>query len=256
MLSCAHEKWLSAALYFAAAACFRSNGILLAGFIIWGVIIRPFIQSQQVCVSFHVSGMTPDRIQLPDTKSASKAVLTTALILSPFMGYHYAAYRTFCISEHRSEYPWCANRIPLIYSYVQSKYWNVGFLRYWTLSQAPNFLLAAPVLVLTTLFCSVHLRGYLLSIVNRLKSKYVDVDPFLRSDLAPYTIHCLLLNMTLLFFAHTQIALRFSAATPVTYWAAAWLISKSKYWGRVWVGWSFIWGAISTVLWVAFLPPA
>ncbi|TKA77635.1 hypothetical protein B0A49_04199 [Cryomyces minteri] len=33
-----------------------------------------------------------------------------------------------------------------IYTWVQGKYWNSGFLRYWTLSNAPLFLLAAPML--------------------------------------------------------------------------------------------------------------
>jgi len=60
---------------------------------------------------------------------------------------------------------------------------------------------------------------------------------------------------------------------PVTYWAGAWLVvefrgqdysssgnvdaeKKGWRWGRWWVGWSFVWGMISLVLWAAFLPPA
>ena len=43
---------------------------------------------------------------------------------------------------------WCEKAVPSIYAYVQSHYWNVGFLRYWTLSNVPLFLLAAPVLSL------------------------------------------------------------------------------------------------------------
>ncbi|KAG2441008.1 hypothetical protein HXX76_003861 [Chlamydomonas incerta] len=45
--------------------------------------------------------------------------------------------------------PWCSSRLPYVYGFVQSLYWNVGFLRYWTLQQAPNFLLAMPVLLLS-----------------------------------------------------------------------------------------------------------
>ena len=43
---------------------------------------------------------------------------------------------------------WCHGRMPMPYGYVQDKYWNVGFLRYFELRQIPNFILAAPVICL------------------------------------------------------------------------------------------------------------
>jgi Gpi18-like mannosyltransferase len=38
---------------------------------------------------------------------------------------------------------------PNMYGYVQAKYWGVGLFKYYQLSQLPNFLLAAPILILT-----------------------------------------------------------------------------------------------------------
>lgn len=45
---------------------------------------------------------------------------------------------------------WCSRTVPSIYLYVQDKYWNVGFLRYWTAGNIPLFLLAAPILYILT----------------------------------------------------------------------------------------------------------
>lgn len=49
--------------------------------------------------------------------------------------------------------PWCKARVPLVYNYLQSHYWGVGFLRYFQLKQLPNFLLASPILSLA--LCSI-----------------------------------------------------------------------------------------------------
>ncbi|KZP34322.1 glycosyltransferase family 76 protein [Athelia psychrophila] len=110
-----------------------------------------------------------------------------------------------------------------------------------------------------------------------------NADPFLSRALTPHALHALFLTLTILLTGHVQIMLRQAASLPVVYWAAAWLFmggadadadadadanadgkkEKKKRqtgaraaWGRAWVGWSVVWGAVSLVLWVAFLPPA
>jgi len=48
MLCCARQQWLRASLFFALANFFRSNGILLSGFIFWGLIAQPCVAKQVV----------------------------------------------------------------------------------------------------------------------------------------------------------------------------------------------------------------
>jgi hypothetical protein len=44
---------------------------------------------------------------------------------------------------------WCHDVIPLAYSAVQRNFWNVGFLRYYSVNQIPNFALTIPIIVLS-----------------------------------------------------------------------------------------------------------
>ena len=100
-------------------------------------------------------------------------------------------------------------------------------------------------------------------------------NPFLAPSLTPHVIHALVLTATILFTSHVQIMLRLAGGVPVFYWAGVWLVVGGSSWvgagesggggemekgmgrcGKWWVGWSVVWGAVSLVLWVAFLPPA
>jgi len=51
MLACANSQWVAASLCFTLASLFRSNGIFLSGFIIWGMLVTPFLAGQKDLVS-------------------------------------------------------------------------------------------------------------------------------------------------------------------------------------------------------------
>jgi len=51
MLCCARSQWLAASILFALAGAFRSNGILLSGFILWGLMIQPILDGKRVRLS-------------------------------------------------------------------------------------------------------------------------------------------------------------------------------------------------------------
>lgn len=196
-----------------------------------------------------------------------KCVLLTALPLVPFIHHNTTAYFLFCTSSTVHIPDWCTSSIvPSIYSHVQSTYWNVGFLRYWTISNIPNFILAFPPLLLIFAFCGFYLSNSLAiapHIILQIRSNNKDVSPppqldspFLSPSLLPHVLHALALALILTFNAHVQISLRLLPSLPLTYWAAARLMVDFPKWEKAWVAWSVLWGAVSCVLWAVFLPPA
>jgi hypothetical protein len=63
----------------------------------------------------------------------------------------------FCVEG--ASRPWCSNALPFVYGFVQREYWGLGLFAYWRPKQAPNFALAAPVLVLTACGVACSVRG-------------------------------------------------------------------------------------------------
>ncbi|KAF8894928.1 hypothetical protein CPB84DRAFT_1782666 [Gymnopilus junonius] len=188
----------------------------------------------------------------PTTRALLESILLTSIIIAPFVVYHLYTFTLFCLDTSATTPEWCDRAFPSIYSYVQAKYWNIGFLRYWTPSQLPNFLIAAPTILLICAFSFHHLKETRVFTVTADSTEH----PFENPSITPHVIHALILTSILVFASHTQIILRLAASMPLVYWAAAWLFLEHPSWARLWVTWSVLWSMISTILWAAFLPPA
>ncbi|KAF2308387.1 hypothetical protein GH714_006650 [Hevea brasiliensis] len=133
-----------AVLWFALSGCARSNGVLNAGYFC-------FQTMHQV---YH------DLFLKKDARLAVKAFIIGALrcicTFLPFIAFQAYGYYNICHGHAPEEMrPWCKSKIPLLYNYIQSHYWKVGFLRYFQLKQLPNFLLASPILSLA-ICCILH----------------------------------------------------------------------------------------------------
>ncbi|KAG8903749.1 ER membrane glycoprotein subunit of the GPI transamidase complex-like protein [Tulasnella sp. 403] len=173
MLACTRKQWVKATVCFMLATAFRSNGVMLIGFLIWGLVVDPTIRKL---------GASIPVIDLGFFQNTLYALFLSVTTILPFALHQYHGYLRFCrstagvphptnITELR---PWCEVKpFPLIYTFVQSHYWNVGLLRYWTVSQIPNFLFAAPVLVL--IFATTITQ--LLDCVTTLKHAWTSAGP-------------------------------------------------------------------------------
>eukprot|EP00096_Caligus_rogercresseyi_P011200 TRINITY_DN4337_c0_g1_i1.p1 TRINITY_DN4337_c0_g1~~TRINITY_DN4337_c0_g1_i1.p1 ORF type:complete len:529 (-),score=144.25 TRINITY_DN4337_c0_g1_i1:219-1805(-) len=131
---------------------------------------------------------------------------------------------------------WCFDLLPLPYSYVQETYWNVGFLRAYSLRQIPNFLLAAPIFILIMgqglRFLQRH-RSYSKKLGLTPFVESIDLNRLLASGNLPkeafvYVIHSLALGAFCALFVHIQVSTRILCSScPILYWYAA-LLSMPK----------------------------
>ena len=161
---------------------------------------------------------------------------------------------------------WCNQTIPSIYTYVQEHYWDVGFLRYWTLSNIPLFILAAPVLILMAISawkCLVLLRWPIALVGDAhneerkrqdqgsKESRFTPSPDPAEAVQHPQTTPLLLLHaialpqVILTFLAlilyHIQIITRLSSAYPVMYWYLASLILDDTHVTFTWPPGVWVW---------------
>ena len=158
------------------------------------------------------------------------------------------------------------------------------------MEQLPNFLLAAPVLLVSILPTYSYFRHLLFRQTN--------VEPSRHPALLPFQILHTATTLLLVLASHTQIALRVALADPVVWWNIADMAfewdprffasspngqagskqpvsvkgvqrrggarrdaeirggRRMTKWGRLWVGYDSVWGSISLLLWAGHYPPA
>ncbi|MCJ1470013.1 ER membrane glycoprotein subunit of the GPI transamidase complex-like protein [Pseudocyphellaria aurata] len=185
------------------------------------------------------------------------------------------AYLEYCVNLSGTERkrPWCSHRIPSIYAWVQSHYWQVGFLRYWSFSNLPLFALAAPMLLIMIVS---SLNVWTLNAktnAKRVKTKQykrhvatTDVSQFQYQGLIQsLAIVQMILAVLSLTSYHVQIITRLSSGYPVWYWWLASMIVENRalhMLGREWNGarlvvrWMVVYAFIQGGLFASFLPPA
>ncbi|XP_050524379.1 GPI mannosyltransferase 2 [Daktulosphaira vitifoliae] len=135
---------------------------------------------------------------------------------------NYALKHNLFMPNNHTIAEWCGKK--LAYTYVQDKYWNVGFLRYFMLKQIPNFILAFPCIFLILNFGINYFYTNRSHIINLGKKK---------NDFA-FIVHAVFLTVFCIFYIHIQVTTRMLASSsPVLYWTCAkyfkFPIYKSKF---------------------------
>lgn len=262
---------VSAGVCFAAASTIRSNGLLSGIIFVWDAV--SFIPS------------LPARIRNRDEISRMAPTILAGLVLATgFAAPQAVAYVEYCTAG--STRPWCSAIPPSIYSFVQSHYWDVGFLRYWTLSNLPLFALAFPLgwlMVETTLPALLRKEDMSRTFSGQLKhanasnTTQEQLDPSIAGEkvlqhvLPRFALPQLVLVVMAATSFHVQILNRISSGYPLWYLVLATEIcdrsagSRSllgvlgkygrmtpKMIVRTMVGYAIVQGG----LYAAFLPPA
>ncbi|KAG6444924.1 hypothetical protein O3G_MSEX003650 [Manduca sexta] len=231
----------------------RSNGSVNLGFIIYAslknVIERTLPEIVYKYKTLKHKIILPVLL-LPLFISCMALFLAVILGLLPFLLLQTYNYFKYCIhNEHNlpdflsnAEYvlpgtaqsPWCNYSLPLSYSYIQSHYWDVGFLKYYKLKQIPNFILAFPILFLIMYHC----MHYIINNIRLCLALGIRFNIFGNSNKMPYRpkqyskgfgandpsifvyiVHIMFLCIFCIFFVHIQVSTRLLAsASPVLYW--------------------------------------
>ncbi|NWW02848.1 PIGV mannosyltransferase, partial [Oreocharis arfaki] len=249
------QSWLSG-LLFSLASGARANGLINAGFFLYSRGKRFALQLQVGSASVRKLPLMWQQV----LSLACSAALTCAGISLPFALFQYYAYVRFCgpgtglgqsvpepllqlardkgyrvAGVDGAKPPWCSQRLPLVYSYIQDAYWNVGFLRYFELKQIPNFLLALPVTLLglwaAWTYVSTNPRHCLTLGLERSRSeeKGKPRDGFCGPATFVYVVHATALLAFGFFCMHVQVLTRFlGSSSPVLYWFPAHLLQEHE----------------------------
>lgn len=197
---------LAAGASFGIATTMRNNGLLSGMIFAWDAI------EAIVCLP----SMLRDTIRITHFAATIIAGICVAI---GFVAPQAVAYTQYCTGGNTR--PWCNRLLPSIYSWVQDHYWEVGFMRYWTLTNLPLFLLAGPLLAI--LFYTGYLALLkLASLVPQGRSQSgrklaISDTQIFRHVLPRFALPQLVLAVMAATSFHVQIINRISSGYPVWY---------------------------------------
>lgn len=229
------KQYLLASIAMGLGSLTRANGVLNAGFFVYHAL-KVTIQGRK-------------RWYLLNTWL--RGLLCSTIVVVPFFSFQYYAYMILCKDTERS---WCIAFPPSLYSFVQDKYWNVGFMRYWEMKQTPNFLIASLTIAITTS----GIGAYIIFLLRGTATTRI-LPKALSSPATPYICLWTLQLFMGLTMMHVNIITRFMTATTPLFWYAGMRLVADVPNGKLRKGWlrAFaLYALIGTILYSNFFPPA
>lgn len=229
---------VKACLVLGLATGARANGLVNAGFLLYLPLQRALCQVRKLSRDPTVKWRC-----LCYAWIAARFIGTAAVggfvISLPFGVFQYYGYKVFCqqllltsepippilrtlaqdkgyrVPDAASPFPpWCLKPLPLLYSYIQDTYWDVGFLRYFQLKQIPNFLLALPVITLGSLAAYLYFWAdprycLWLGLFNKHAKEKEEKPPsgFFSREAYVYIVHSTVLLLSGFFCMHVQVGI-------------------------------------------------
>ncbi|KAL2020396.1 hypothetical protein VTK56DRAFT_8439 [Thermocarpiscus australiensis] len=227
-----------AGVLFGLATAFRSNGILNGIPFAWEVLrLLPVLP----------------RHSLDTVRRLLALGIGGVFVAAGTIGPQAVAYLRFCSGTPGAQpRPWCRGYLPSIYTFVQQHYWNIGFLRYWTISNLPLFLLATPMLtVLAMSGVELLMPDERLPYADK-PAQSARSSSLVRSAAAAQLLLAVLAVTTY----HVQIVTRISSGYPVWYWWLARSLIRGDKWATRIIMFMVIYASIQGALFASFLPPA
>ncbi|CAG8561373.1 5700_t:CDS:2 [Funneliformis caledonium] len=248
------KSW-SAAFIWSLSSFTRSNGITQVGFFVYKFLIKDINRINGKVIFIRLL----------------KTIILSIIVLLGFLMFQSYGYYHYCIL-YLPRRPWCNDTIPLLYSFVQSFYWNGGFLKYYEVKQIPNFLLASPMIFLSFYgiysYSKFDLKRILtLGLQQRSETTLESSSsPYYRThELLPFIYLWAVLLVYSITVMHVQVITRFFSSQPIVYWFVTNLFLKSlskdanrwdKLLGYGMLVYFILYGGSGIVLFANFFPPA
>lgn len=110
-------KLMGAICCWAGATAVRPLGVLNVGYLGWALVIRPSFIDEAFGWRKRIG-------------CGLLAIVAAGFITAPFVGSQIVFYKQFCTGwKEGGEHKWCGKSIPLVYTFVQHRYWYVFWTR-------------------------------------------------------------------------------------------------------------------------------